>query len=114
MMRFILIGIREATLATQQVGNDLGDMRHWLESQNATASEHQLRESFHQWLSPPDPSINYNTARDAYHDGTAVWFTQSHTFQDWKTSGYGSLFWIHGKRTYVFCSVTLLLLISPL
>jgi hypothetical protein len=110
----MVIGIRKTTLVTQQVGNSLGDLRHWLESQNATASEHQLRESFHQWLSPPDPSINYNTARDAYHDGTAVWFTQGHTFQDWKTSSSGSLFWIHGKRTYVLWSATLLLLISPL
>ncbi|KAH9962808.1 hypothetical protein BGW80DRAFT_1255544 [Lactifluus volemus] len=55
------------------------------------------QEKFQTWLSPPDPSINYNTARDAYHNGTASWFTQGRTFQDWKNPGSGSLFWIHGK-----------------
>jgi hypothetical protein len=110
----MVIGMRETTFATQQVENDLRELSDWLKSQNIIASEHQLREWFHQWLSPPDPSVNYNTARDAYHDGTAVWFTEGHTFQDWKTSCSGSLFWIHGKRTYVSWSVSLLLLISPL
>jgi hypothetical protein len=34
----MVIGVRETTLATQQVGKDLEDPRHsgWLESQNAT------------------------------------------------------------------------------
>ena len=48
------------------------------------------------WLSPPDPFINYNTARDAHHKGTGVWFTESSTFKSWKESD--SLLWIHGKR----------------
>ena len=52
-----------------------------------------------EWLSPPDPSVNYNIARDAHHKGTALWFTESSTFGDWKESG--SLLWIHGKRTFL-------------
>jgi hypothetical protein len=71
------------------------------------------QEKFQTWLSPPDPSINYNTARDAYHNGTAAWFTQGRTYQDWKNPGSGSLFWIHGKGKYLLCSATLLLLIPP-
>jgi hypothetical protein len=109
----VLLGVREATAATQQIGNDLGDLKRWLESQNTTEAEDQLREKFQQWLSPPDPSINYNTARDAYHDGTAAWFTQDHTFEDWKVSGSGSLLWIHGKRMFLLCSTSLLLLMPP-
>jgi hypothetical protein len=94
--------------ATQQIGNDLGDLRRWLESHDTT--EEQMRQRFQQWLSPPDPSINYNTASNAYQDGTAVWFTQDDTFHDWKASGSGSLLWIHGKRMFLPCSASLFLL----
>ncbi|KAH9955768.1 hypothetical protein BGW80DRAFT_1466823 [Lactifluus volemus] len=48
------------------------------------------------WLSPPDPSINYNAARDAHHHGSAAWFTNT-PLPDWKVSGSESLLWIHGK-----------------
>ena len=66
------------------------------------SSTDQSRQDFLEWLSPPDPSINYNTARDAHHRGTAVWLTESSTFRDWKTKG--SLLWIYGKRSSLcFC-----------
>ncbi|KAH9955382.1 hypothetical protein BGW80DRAFT_1467116 [Lactifluus volemus] len=71
---------------TQQIESRVGDLKR----------DH-LQANLQMWLSPPDPSINYNTARDAYHNGTATWFTRGHTYQDWKTSGSGSLFWVHGK-----------------
>ena len=61
----------------------------------------QMRQSMiTKWLSPPDPSINFNTARNTKHKGTTVWFTQGDVFTDWKKSG--SLLWINGKRT-LFC-----------
>ncbi|KAN0129873.1 hypothetical protein V8E53_012345, partial [Lactarius tabidus] len=47
------------------------------------------------WIAPPDPSINYNVASGAHHEGTAAWCTRGNTLADWKTSG--SLLWIHGK-----------------
>ena len=49
------------------------------------------------WLSPPDPSINHNTARNAHHEGSAKWFIDGNIFQRWKM-GTGSLLWVHGKR----------------
>ena len=49
-----------------------------------------------QWLTPPDPSINYNIARSKHHDGTAEWFIRGSTFDEWKTNG--SLLWIRGNR----------------
>ncbi|KAH9960741.1 hypothetical protein BJV74DRAFT_360668 [Russula compacta] len=55
----------------------------------------QIRRDLTNWLSPPDPSVNYNTASDAHHEGTALWFTQSNAFKNWKASG--SFLWIHGK-----------------
>ena len=59
----------------------------------------QSRRDAVEWLSPPDPSINYNIARDTHHKGTALWFTESSVFRDWKNSG--SLLWINGKRTFL-------------
>ena len=63
----------------------------------------QLEDKSRQWLSPEDPSTNYNIARKAYHDGTATWFIQGSTFREWEVTG--SLLWIHGKRTFIptFC-----------
>ncbi|KAH8999587.1 hypothetical protein EDB86DRAFT_2756367, partial [Lactarius hatsudake] len=47
------------------------------------------------WIAPSDPSVNYNTASDAHHEGTAAWCTKGSTFAEWKASG--SLLWVHGK-----------------
>ncbi|KAH9988272.1 hypothetical protein BJV74DRAFT_951505 [Russula compacta] len=55
----------------------------------------QIRRDLGSWLSPPDPSVNYNTASDAHHEGTALWFAKSSAFKSWKASG--SFLWIHGK-----------------
>ncbi|KAH8999579.1 hypothetical protein EDB86DRAFT_2755336, partial [Lactarius hatsudake] len=55
----------------------------------------ELRTKLQKWIAPPDPSVNYNTASDAHHEGTAAWCTKGNTLADWKTSG--SLLWIHGK-----------------
>ena len=64
----------------------------------------QIRQDLRNWLSPPDPSINFNTASDAHHEGTALWFIQGNTFADWKVSG--SLLWIFGKRTSFYSSTS--------
>ncbi len=51
------------------------------------------------WLSPPDPSTNYNIGLRDLHEETATWFLEGHMFQEWHSTG--SLLWIHGKRTFV-------------
>ena len=63
------------------------------------------QERFHKWLSPPDSSVNHNTACKAHHEGTATWFFQSSTFKKWKSTP--SLLWIHGKRMFSLLSSTL-------
>jgi hypothetical protein len=68
-------------------------------AQNTTVA--QLRKDLQKWLSPPDPSINLNTARKAYHQGTAAWFTQGSIFNRWKSEGSESMLWINGKRTFL-------------
>ena len=55
--------------------------------------------NFRHWLSAPDPWVNHNIASKAHHRGTAAWFTQGDTMNDWKSTG--SLMWIHGLRTYI-------------
>ena len=55
-----------------------------------------MRQDIEKWLSPADPFINFNTANEAHHEGTAEWFSQSSAFKSWKECG--SLLWIHGKR----------------
>ena len=67
---------------------------------NQSSTGDRSKQDFLEWLCPPDPSINYNIARDAHHRGTAVWFTESSIFRNWKNSG--SLLWVYGKRTSPF------------
>ncbi|KAH9172803.1 hypothetical protein EDB89DRAFT_2095778, partial [Lactarius sanguifluus] len=47
------------------------------------------------WLSPPDPSTNYNIGLRDLHEATATWFLEGRIFQEWHSTG--SLLWIHGK-----------------
>ena len=71
----------------------------------------ELRKDLRKWIAPPDPSVNYNTACAAHHEGTAVWCTKGNTVAVWKTSG--SLLRIHGKRRYPITVPVLLSLTTP-
>ncbi|KAI9441063.1 hypothetical protein BJY52DRAFT_1378164 [Lactarius psammicola] len=77
-------GGKETKAAIQQVAIEVSDLHR-----------RGVRQDLQDWISPPDPSINYVTACDAHHKNTATWCTQGNTFADWKASG--SLLWIHGK-----------------
>ncbi|KAH8987325.1 hypothetical protein EDB92DRAFT_1145425 [Lactarius akahatsu] len=55
----------------------------------------QIEQDVRRWLSSPDPTVNYNTARKIYQEGTAVWFLEGGIFKEWDL--IGSLLWIHGK-----------------
>ena len=62
-----------------------------------TTSDDQLHERIQKWLSPPDPSINHNTACETHHNGTAAWFLEGRIYNEWKATG--ALLWTHGNRT---------------
>jgi hypothetical protein len=90
----------------QKISDDLNKMKCLFfcaititvkEAETNTTSGDQLREKTRQWLSPPDPSINHNTACEAHHNGTAAWFLEGAIYNEWKTTG--SLLWTHGNRT---------------
>jgi hypothetical protein len=55
----------------------------------------QRREKIERWLSPPDPSTNYNRALAKRHEGSGLWFLQSDVFAKWKTKR-NSFLWLHG------------------
>ncbi|KAH9015487.1 hypothetical protein EDB85DRAFT_2156658 [Lactarius pseudohatsudake] len=80
----VTYGIQENGVAIQQVVNQVCDL-----------NRNELRKDLRKWIAPPDPSVNYNTASSAHHEGTAAWCTKGNTLADWKASG--SLLWIHGK-----------------
>jgi len=52
------------------------------------------------WLSPPDPLVNLNAAKEKRHNGTGAWFLTSSEFLEWKSgtseSCQGQHLWLHG------------------
>jgi hypothetical protein len=68
-----------------------------IESSN-TVTRQQLHDDIREWLSPSDPSTNYDAALKARHEGTVQWFLKSKTYTEWKSSS--SLLWVHGKRMF--------------
>lgn len=48
------------------------------------------------WLSAPDPSSNFNTARDKRQPDTGIWFLKSQIFLTWKMAPC-SFLWLHDK-----------------
>ncbi|KAH9010235.1 hypothetical protein EDB84DRAFT_1544401 [Lactarius hengduanensis] len=76
--------IHQALVVMQQIASNMNK-----------SQRDQLHDKSRQWLSPADPSTNYNIACKVYHDGTATWFIQGTTFHEWQVTG--SLLWIHGR-----------------
>ena len=75
-----------------------------------------MRTKLRTWLSPPNPSVNHNTACDIHHKGTTTWFIQCSKFQEWKKNG--SLLWIRGNRMFLhpcqlFTTVNVCLIFQP-
>ncbi|KAH9170748.1 hypothetical protein EDB89DRAFT_2243945 [Lactarius sanguifluus] len=99
----VIEGIKETGVAIQKVTNQVTDINR-SSSSDLIARDHEnltsltgneLRKDLRRWVAPPDPSVNFNTASGAHHEGTAAWCTEGITLADWKASG--SLLWIHGK-----------------
>ncbi|KAH9012171.1 hypothetical protein EDB84DRAFT_970532 [Lactarius hengduanensis] len=75
---------KKAKGALREIKDEVGEIK-W----------NQIEQDVRRWLSPPDPSVNYNTARESYQEGTAAWFLQGSIFKEWEL--VGSLLWVHGK-----------------
>ncbi|OAQ67814.1 nacht and ankyrin domain-containing protein [Pochonia chlamydosporia 170] len=48
------------------------------------------------WLSPPNPSTNYNTAIKLRHEGSCQWLLNSERYRDWKQKGESTFLWLYG------------------
>ncbi|KAK3670456.1 hypothetical protein LTR78_009697 [Recurvomyces mirabilis] len=61
------------------------------------------------WLSPPDPSLNHNAARNKHEQDTGRWLLESGEYKQWKTSR-ANLLWLYGKAgcgKTVLCSTVI-------
>lgn len=58
-------------------------------------SFNQRQKDIERWLSPPEPSTNYNKALQQRQEGTGLWFLQSDVYARWKTHQTSTL-WIQG------------------
>ncbi|KAF3934704.1 hypothetical protein ABW20_dc0105650 [Dactylellina cionopaga] len=54
-----------------------------------------IQTEINRWLSPPDPSINYNEALRRRHKGSGGWFLRCDAFNEWKKR-QNSFLWLHG------------------
>ncbi|KAH8983359.1 hypothetical protein EDB92DRAFT_1578930 [Lactarius akahatsu] len=87
--------VKDLRLGVKETGVALGVAIQQVTHQVTDINRNEFRKDLRKWISPPDPSVNYNTASGAHHEGTATWCAEGNSFADWKASG--SLLWIHGK-----------------
>ena len=48
-----------------------------------------------EWLSPPDPSLNYDKALEQRQADTGLWFLESPDYSKWKIDP-ASFLWLYG------------------
>ncbi|KAF4534640.1 uncharacterized protein LTHEOB_12918 [Lasiodiplodia theobromae] len=60
---------------------------------NTSIQQHDER--INKWLSPPDPSANYNKALQQRNTGSGQWFLTSAAYSKWKIEE-NSFLWLHG------------------
>jgi Cdc6-like AAA superfamily ATPase len=54
------------------------------------------QDDVHTWLSPCDPSTNYNKALGVRHENSSQWFLESPAYTSWRTQP-SSFLWLKGK-----------------
>ncbi|KAK8113552.1 hypothetical protein PG984_014078 [Apiospora sp. TS-2023a] len=52
-------------------------------------------EKIRRWLSPPDPSTNFNRARELHHERTGDWLIKGEMYSAWKQEA-NSCIWLNG------------------
>ncbi|KAF7976798.1 hypothetical protein HWV62_5652 [Athelia sp. TMB] len=61
----------------------------------------QKKRDIDKWISAPDSSSNYKTAREKHQEGTGSWLVNGSVFRWWKESP-GTVLWLHGGRENQF------------
>ncbi|GKT92457.1 ankyrin repeat protein [Colletotrichum tofieldiae] len=84
--------------AERRVAEVLGSIHEDVSQIRSATKSLQQSQHFQEvmkWLSPPDPSTNYNKACQQRHECTGQWFLESKEYSEWKKSPKSSL-WLHG------------------
>ncbi|KAF2473448.1 purine and uridine phosphorylase [Lindgomyces ingoldianus] len=80
------------------VKNDMSKLRCDVQDARSAVqgiSFEQKRGNIESWLSPSDPSTNYNKALQQRQEGTGCWFLSTPAYFQWKTQRNSSL-WLYG------------------
>ena len=76
---------------TETIRRDTGTARREVSEIKSVINNAQID----QWLSAPDPSLNYNKALKDRYEATGSWFIATDTYSNW-LSTTTSLVWMHG------------------
>ncbi|KAK2035754.1 hypothetical protein LZ31DRAFT_621606 [Colletotrichum somersetense] len=88
--------------AERRVAEVLGSIHEdvfQIRSATKSLQQSQRFQEVMKWLSPPDPSTNYNQACQQRHECTGQWFPESEEHSEWEKSPKSSL-WLHGIPGY--------------
>jgi chromosomal replication initiation ATPase DnaA len=96
ILRTLALAIQDLSLSTK---NTVLEIHENIRSTQTRTEQEAVR----RWLSTPDPSTNYNRARQLRHPTNGSWFLKSEAFSRWKKQK--SLLWLHGN---VGCGKTIL------
>ncbi len=75
-----------------QIQDTVADITASLDAANLDSLSQQIVT----WLAAPDPSSNYNSAREKHYSDTGKWLLEDSSYLEWKTYP-ASLLWLHGK-----------------
>ncbi|KAK5675910.1 hypothetical protein LTS10_011642 [Elasticomyces elasticus] len=74
---------------------------------HAAAQEAEHHKKIADWLAPPDPWTNHESARQRHEPGTGTWLLEHNEYLAWK-SGSCRLLWLYGKagcgKTVLCCT----------
>ncbi|KAK8229363.1 hypothetical protein HDK90DRAFT_356194 [Phyllosticta capitalensis] len=75
----------------QNIEHRINEIHQFAKQSTVHLSEHKIK----LWLSPPDPSINFNEAIEKHHAGTGSWFLDGEELRNW-TRSPNSFIWLYG------------------
>ncbi|ETS84698.1 hypothetical protein PFICI_02723 [Pestalotiopsis fici W106-1] len=82
----------------REVVKKVDEIQRTVQETRVTAKEiHAIAhfDKIRKWLSPPDPSTNFNKAREQHYEKTGQWFLDSEVYIKWKTER-NSFLWLQG------------------
>ncbi|KAH8171120.1 ankyrin repeats (3 copies) domain-containing protein [Sarocladium implicatum] len=89
----------EKSLKLTEIASDTRELKILATEIHAQISDKASRDQIklaRDWLSPPDPSIDFNKALRLRHRGSGQWFLDSQLYQSWKSRA-GSFLWLHAR-----------------